>query len=202
MSRQKKVGAVVRQRTRARVLAAAEEEFTEVGYVAATVARIAARAGVTVQSIYSSWGSKSALFRAYLESAIAPGTERVDFSGAISPGHPREVVSQIAHLFRAVAERSGPAWRLYRDAAAVDPEIAADWQQLQMLRRGTFDILLQSVSDRDLRVARPVAVDSAWAIASPDMYELLVERATYTLDAFEKWVGETIAAAVLRVVQE
>ena len=49
-----------------RLLRAAEEEFTERGYAAATVARIAARAGVTVQTLYLAWGSKRALLRAYM----------------------------------------------------------------------------------------------------------------------------------------
>lgn len=198
MSRQKQAGALVRERTRARVLLAAEEEFAELGYVAATVARIAARAGVTVQSLYAAWGSKPALLRAHLEAVLAPGEDRVDFSGAVVPADPREVIRQIAHLFREVAERSAPAWRLYRDAAVVDPEIAAEWQQIQLLRRGTFVTLVQSIPDRDFRVARSVAADTAWAIASPEMHELLVERAGYALDAFEAWIDETIAAAILR----
>ena len=57
--------------TRRRLLQAAEEEFTERGYTGATVARIANRAGVTVQTLYLAWGSKRALLRAYMDSVLA-----------------------------------------------------------------------------------------------------------------------------------
>lgn len=41
------------------------------------------------------------------------------------------------------------------------------------------------------------AVDSAWAIASPETYELLVSTAGRTLDDYEKWVAETLSAVLL-----
>jgi hypothetical protein len=94
--------------------------------------------------------------------------------------------------------RSGIPWTLYRDAAAVDPEIAADWQELQLLRRGTFTASLARIPDRELRLGRAEATDTAWAIASPEMYELLVGRAGYSLDQFESWLATTLAAALLR----
>src|ERR1700749_5050924 len=69
--RHQEAAAASRAETRRRLLRAAEEEFTERGYAAATVARIAARAGVTVQTLYLAWGSKRALLRAYIEPALA-----------------------------------------------------------------------------------------------------------------------------------
>ena len=41
------------------------------------------------------------------------------------------------------------------------------------------------------------AVDTAWAIASPETYDLLVRHAGYSLDDYEKWVFRTLAAALL-----
>src|ERR1700742_3534099 len=74
-TRRQEAGAASRAETRRRLLRAAEEEFTERGYVAATVARIADRAGVTVQTLYLAWGSKRALLRAYMEAALAGDDE-------------------------------------------------------------------------------------------------------------------------------
>jgi len=51
VSRQREAGEATRRETRRRLLAAAQSEFSERGYVAATVARIASRAGVSVQSL-------------------------------------------------------------------------------------------------------------------------------------------------------
>jgi AcrR family transcriptional regulator len=199
-TRQREAGAASRQETRRRLLNAAAEEFTEAGYVAATVSRIAARAGVTVPTLYLAWENKRALLRAYLESSLAPGQAPPGeyFSAQLTPAEPAAVVRQIARLVREAAGRSAAPWALYRDAAAVDPAIAGDWHQLQALRRGTFEALLASIPDQALGPARPDAVDTAWAIASPDVYDLLVTRAGYSLDHFERWLATTLRAALLK----
>src|SRR5215472_16808665 len=70
VSRQREAGEVTRRETRRRLLAAARAEFAERGYAAATVARIAERAGVSVQTLYNDWGNKRNLLRAVMESAV------------------------------------------------------------------------------------------------------------------------------------
>lgn len=40
-------------------------------------------------------------------------------------------------------------------------------------------------------------MDTAWAIVSPDIYDLLVRRAGYSLDRFEEWIAATLRAALL-----
>ena len=60
VSRQREAGEVTRRETRRKLLVAAAEVFAESGYAAATVAKIADRADVSVQSLYSAWGSKRA----------------------------------------------------------------------------------------------------------------------------------------------
>ena len=150
-TRQREAGAASRQETRRRLLAAAAVEFAEGGYTKATVNRIAARAGVTVPTLYLSWGSKRELLRAFMESALGgePDTSfgarlphLIDTALADTAGDARAVLRHIAHLFREIAERSALGWQLYRDAAGTDPAIAQDWQVLQRLRKETFSALI------------------------------------------------------------
>src|SRR5580704_17021519 len=70
VSRQREAGEVTRRETRRRLLAAAAAEFAERGYAAATVIRIAERADVSVQTLYSNWGNKRNLLRAVMESSV------------------------------------------------------------------------------------------------------------------------------------
>jgi len=70
VSRQKEAGEATRRETRRRLLAAAKAEFAERGYAAATVIRIAERADVSVQTLYSNWGNKRNLLRAVMESSV------------------------------------------------------------------------------------------------------------------------------------
>ncbi|HEY7813157.1 MAG TPA: helix-turn-helix domain-containing protein, partial [Nakamurella sp.] len=67
VSRQKRAGEALRQRSRQRLVVAAGEIFAEQGYTGATVNAIAERAGVSLPTLYSAWGSKRSLLRAHLE---------------------------------------------------------------------------------------------------------------------------------------
>lgn len=208
-TRQREAGLAARQETRRRLLQAAADEFRERGYARATVSKIAARAGVTVQTLYLSWGSKRALLRAYLEAALSgrwdeesPGR---DLTAAITAGlpdasaDPRQAVRQIARLYRQVADRANLGWELYRDAAGSDPQIAQDWRELQHLRRGTFAQLIGQLPPTALRpgLTPASAADTAWAIASPETYELMVRTAGYSADAYEQWVAATLTSSLL-----
>jgi AcrR family transcriptional regulator len=208
-TRQREAGAAARAETRRRLLDAAANEFGERGYVAATVSRIAARAGVTVQTLYLAWGSKRALLRAFMEASLAGQTETAYadelpelINQALAGAHDDAalMIKHIARFYRRSAERAALGWQLYRDAAATDPEVASDWQSLQHARRQTFASLVARLPPRSLRpgLTRAAAADTAWTIASPESYDLLVRTAGYSLDAYERWVSTTLAAALLR----
>ena len=200
-SRQARVGAASRRQTQDRLLRAAAQEFVESGYAGATVSRIAKRAGVTVQTLYLAWGSKRALLRAYMTESLKAGYGSPDGVDSLFEGKTgREVTTLLAQIVGKTAETSSPAWRLHRDAAATDEEIAADWNQLQLLRRGTFERIVAHIPEDDLRpgLTREAARDTAWAIASPESYELLVKRAGYSLDEFVGWMEATLAAGLLK----
>lgn len=205
-TRQREAGAAARAETRRRLLHAAGAEFADRGYAGATVARIAARAGVTVQTLYLAWGSKIALLRAHLVGAIAglPDEPDGDIMAAMAQlpgerGDAATTIAQIAAHYCHVAGRAAGAWQLYRDAAAGDPEVAADWRQLQVLRLGTFRSLLAALPTGALRsgLSAEAAAETAWTIASPDTYDLLVRHRGYSLDRYEAWVRDTLTAALL-----
>jgi AcrR family transcriptional regulator len=199
-SRQKKVGDALRLDTRNRILAAAAEEFSAHGYTGTTVTRLASAAGVSVQTLYLAWGSKRALLRGYMESAIAGDLgSPEDASRRFTGLAPQERLTELAALVTAIADRAATGWRLYREAAAVDPEIAADWHELQMLRHRTFSRILGDMPASALAegLTPETAVDTAWTIASPESYDLLVHRLGYTLSEFQLWMEHTLSAAIL-----
>lgn len=201
VSRQKQVGDVLRQDTRNRLLEAAASEFPVHGYTATTVTRLAAAAGVSVQTLYLAWGSKRALLRGYMERAIAGDLASPEDAGQRFTGmSPEQRLTEIAALVTEIAVRASDGWQLYRDAAAVDPEIAADWQELQRLRHRTISGILGVIPGSALAegLTREKAVDTAWVIASPESYELLVRRLGYTLAEFRVWMEGTLTTAILR----
>ena len=217
-TRQKRVGEASRAATRRRLVDAAAEQFLETGYTATTITALARRGGVSVQTLYLAVGGKPALLRAVLEHALTPSSAPVEDASTNSMGEdyrhdlraqatqvhhgsnePHIRVAAIVRVYRRLAERAAPWWRLYRDAAATEPEIAADWAELHRLRRGTLAVLLEDIHDDSLRsgLSREAAVDTLWAIASPETYSLLVDRLGYTIDQYENWLTTTLTAALL-----
>ena len=199
-SRQKRVGDALRRETRNRLLEAAEEEFTAHGYAATTVTRLAATAGVSVQTLYLAWGSKRELLRGYMEHALAGNAASPADAATLFAGmSPRARLTELANLVTEIAERAATGWSLYRDAAAVDSEIADDWNDLQLLRHQLFARVIGDVPPtalvKGLTLER--AIDSAWAIASPETYDLLVRRLGYTHDDFRAWMEQTLTTAIL-----
>jgi AcrR family transcriptional regulator len=173
------------------------------------VSRIAGRAGVSVQSLYNDWGNKRNLLEAVLQTAVTGDDE-----ASLTPGKPPEVITAtlsaddaadprrlVAHLarqYRLLAERAAVGWQTYRDAAATDPDIAADWQRLSEMRREAFHALFARIPAPALRpgLSPAVAADTAWAIASPETHHQLVRQAGYGYDELEEWVRTTLSAAL------
>jgi AcrR family transcriptional regulator len=210
VSRQRQAGEATRRETRRRLLAAARTEFAERGYAAATVIRIAERADVSVQTLYSNWGNKRNLLRAIMESAVtgdhdtplAAGQPPAILVATLDPGDaqdPRRLLAHLSHQYRLLAERAAVGWQTYADGAAIDPGIAADWQQLSDLRRQAFQAMIARIPATVLRpgLTNAAAADTAWAIASPATHDQLVRQAGYSYDQLEDWVRATLSAALL-----
>jgi AcrR family transcriptional regulator len=211
VSRQREAGEATRRETRRKLLLAASAEFEESGYRAATVSRIADRADVSVQTLYHSWGSKRDLLRGVLELAVTgmedgsldEGAVRATLLATIDPEDAKDPAKLLAHLvhgFRVLAERSASVWRTYRDAAGVDADVASDWRGLMELRRSEFHKLIKAMPKSALRkgLTPGTAADTAWALASPQIHESLVDTAGYSYDELEVWLRDTLVAALLR----
>jgi AcrR family transcriptional regulator len=74
-------------RSRARLLAAATDEFAEHGIAGARVDRIGAAAGVNKAQIYSYFGNKDQLFDLVLEMQVARLLDEVPFTADDLPGY-------------------------------------------------------------------------------------------------------------------
>jgi AcrR family transcriptional regulator len=215
VTRQREAGEATRRETRRLLLAAAGAEFAERGYAAATVIRIAERAGLSVQTLYSNWGSKRNLLRALMESAVTGDDEVLPAAGqppailttTLGPRDaedPRRLLAHLSHQYRLLAERAAVGWLTYRDGTAIDPAIAADWQQLSDTRRQAFQAMFARLPASALRpgLTHAAAADTAWAIASPDTHHQLVLQAGYSYNQLEDWVRTTLSAALFPDTQQ
>jgi AcrR family transcriptional regulator len=192
------------QRTRARVLEVARERFLANGYAATTVAAISTAAGVSVETIYKSYGGKAGLVRTLRDAALqgqgpVPAEQRSDQQAAVATD-PREIVRGWGRLTSEVMPRVAPILLLVRAAAGADDEMAVVRRETEdgRLERMAYNAgyLLDGGHVRDgLDLAR--VRDILFAFSSPELYELLVLRQGWSTDDYSRFVADGIAAAVL-----
>src|SRR3954468_9339691 len=127
--------------TRRAVLEAARELFVADGYVATTVAGVARRARVAVDTVYATVGRKPELLREVLETAISgtdvpvPAEQRDYVKAARAARGARAKIALYVEGLVAVQQRLAPVFLAVRDAAAADPAAAALWTGISE-RRG------------------------------------------------------------------
>src|SRR6476619_1900623 len=122
--------------TRRDILKAARELFVSKGYAAATIAEIARRAAVAVDTVYTAVGRKPALLREVLETAIS-GTDQAvpagdrDYVAHIRAAHSaRKKIETYVAALAEIQPRLAPVYLALRDAAATDPDSAATWREI------------------------------------------------------------------------
>jgi len=190
------------------VLTAARELFPERGYAGTTINDIATAAGVAVETIYRSFGSKAALFRGVLEAAIAGGAERAAMPPEQRPAvrkmaeepDPRHVLELHAATQPGIHARSGPYDRVLREAASADPDLADVWRQLEAQRLTGMRRLAQRL--HDLGALRPglsveKARDILWTVNSHAVYDLLVVQRGWPPERYRDWIVATNVHALL-----
>jgi AcrR family transcriptional regulator len=184
----KRAGAARAQATREKVVAAAGRLFVERGYLDTTMAELAAVAGVAVQTLYLSFGSKAAV----LKSVWADG----------GPDHPsgwlealraaRDGPAALAWhvaMTTAAVERRHPLDAVLR-AAAADPEPAA---LLAVARESALDVHTRAVDELAERPGFTVdmslqrATDVLATLLAPETYGLLVVEQAWTTPDWAEW---------------
>src|SRR6476661_4702310 len=122
--------------TRREILSAARELFAADGYVRTTVAAIAARARVSVDTVYATVGRKPAVLRELVETAISgtdvpiPGAQREYVARMHDAAGAREAFTIYAEAISRIQQRLAPVFLALRDAAATDPACAALWTEI------------------------------------------------------------------------
>ena len=191
-------------RSRDRTIEAAERHFLRDGYANTTIAAVADDAGVSVDTIYKSFGGKAGLIRAIRARALlgegaAPAEQRSDALHT-TEHDPRQIIQRWGVLTTEVAPLAAPILLLVRDAAATDPELRSLLEELDAdrLRRMTDNAhRLHEAGHlrKGLTVAR--AAEVLWTYSSPELYELLVLRRGMSLKNYGRFVEEAISNAVL-----
>ena len=192
------------RQTRAAILDAAWRRFLADGFAPTTIASLAADVGVSVDTIYKSFGGKAGLVRAICEQALAgegpvPAESRSDALQSTEVD-PRAIIRGWGALTAEIAPRVAPVLLLIRDAAMADPEMASlqtemDAQRLDHMTHNARNLAKAGHLRKDLNVKQ--AGEIMWTYSSPQLYELLVLIRGWPPQRYSAFIADAMIAALL-----
>ncbi len=180
--------------TRELVLSAASTLFGTQGWAATGMRDVAREAGVAVETVYASFGSKSELLMAAIDVGVVgdvepvPLAQRPEFA-ALSAGSFEARVAAAAQLVTDINRRICGLRRALGEAAASEPALAERLVQAENRRRVNVKQAAELVTGR--RVG-PDVRDGVWALTSVDVFHLLTGVAGWRTRRYQEWVGEML----------
>lgn len=192
------------RRSREAVLDAAQRQFLAAGYAATTLAAIAKEAGVSVETIYKSFGGKSGLVRAIYERGLS-GRGPVAAYQRSDEMREREIDPAVIMrnwgvLTAEVSSVVTPIRLLIRSAAGTDPEMSALLEDSDKDRLDRAHHHARFLADRGfLRegITLDKATDVLWTCSSVELYELLVLKRDWSAAEFAEFIADFMIAGLL-----
>jgi AcrR family transcriptional regulator len=194
-------------RTRRRVLSAAHHLFTTQGYAETSLAQIARRARVSVDTVYASVGRKPQLLVAVHDMTLAGGPEPVpaeerDYVRAIrETATARGKIETYAAALGRLLPTTTPLMNALREAGTTEPQCHEVWQAISDRRAANmlrFAADLRATGElRDDLTDRQVA-DLIWSMNSAEYFGLLAARGLtprqYAEQVADVWCRTLLAA--------
>ena len=185
--------------TRQRIVVAARDLMLERGYRATTIADVALRAGVNVDTIYELVGRKPVLLRELIEQAISGADhavvaeERDHVRVMRAEPDPVKKLAIYARAIRETQERIAPLFLALRDASSTEPEARVIWQEISDRRATNMRKLIRDLGDAG-RVRKGLSIDEAadvvWVTNSPELYVMLTSERGWSPERYERWLAD------------
>lgn len=184
--------------TRERVLDSAEALFRERGWEGTSIAAIAESAGVSQETVYARFGSKRALLGELMRRAVR-GTDPRPVSEQPAPRALLEAAdaNELLRLFAADIslriERAAPLISVVAAAAQSEPELAHLYAQLHADRHANLKVLVNALSTKTpLRIPTAHALDTVFALTSPELHQLLTGQRGWTRQHYRDWLANSL----------
>jgi AcrR family transcriptional regulator len=184
------------RQTRARIVEAATRLFREQGYLDTTMAAVAAEAGVAVQTLYLSFGSKGAILKAAHDVAIVGDDEPVPLLERpwiaqlrAEPDGGRALAILLTNALP-IIERAAPIVGVIQ-AAAADPEVAEQLQQNEAGRFASMQTYARELAAKPgfaPNLSADTAADILYAVLATDVYRRLVIERHWSREQWKAWV--------------
>jgi AcrR family transcriptional regulator len=194
------------RRTRAAVVEAARSLFVERGYAGTTMEAISDRSDTPQATVYRLFSSKLGILKAVLDVSVGGDDKAVTMAdrpqvrALLSDEEPKKQLTRFAALLREVMARVGPVHRILADAARSGEDAALLLADVARQRHEGQHRLARSLARsgalrRGLRERD--AADIIHALASPEVYGLLVFDRGWSGERYEKWLRSILIDQLL-----
>ncbi|HEY8545338.1 MAG TPA: helix-turn-helix domain-containing protein [Acidimicrobiales bacterium] len=191
---------------RAAVVEAARALFLERGYAATTIDVVSDRSGVPASTVYRLFSSKAGILQALLDVSIAgddepvPLAERPHVQALLADPDPERQLAGLAAVVVDVNARTAPIHRLLVGAAGADPvagQLLDDIDRRRQEGQGRVARSLARAGALRPDLDERTAADVIHALASPEVYRLLVVVRGWTPARYERWLTATLVDQLL-----
>jgi AcrR family transcriptional regulator len=194
------------RRTRRAIVTAAHDLFLAQGYAATTIDGIAETAHVSRRTVFNSAGGKAALLKLALDWAIVGDDEpialidRPAIKAILAEPDPRKALMLWVQSVTDTAARITPLGEVLIAAADIDPaaaQLLADANRNRMLGATVFVRYLASLDGLAAGITQQRAAELCWALTDGHLYRLLVTQRSWSTADFNRWLSDSLTAALL-----
>ena len=195
------------RQTRQRILEAAQRCFTERGYAAATMESIATDAGVSVDTVYATFGTKRGVLTELGNFRVAGDDEPVSVIDRAGPQavrrekDPRRQIAMFAPDVTRIIERVRPVDDILRSASAVDAELASlrtHIHEQRFANMRTFAGWLATSGQLREGMSTSEAATIIWTLTSPEVHRLLRDVRGWSRRRYIRWLDESLTRLLLQ----
>lgn len=194
-------------RTRRTIVQAATDEFRAGGYHGTTMASIAKRAGVAVQTVYFVFHTKAALLTAAIDAAVMGEQDPVPpeltpwwLEATTTTDGPRAVELFVTNV-ATILTRSATLDRVVLAASTTDPEISDVIAHHDDLRVRGYRSYLDALAANGLlkdELDPTEATDVLLTLVGPDVFLNLTEQRHWPIDKYTTWTTDTLCSLILK----
>jgi len=185
--------------TKQRIVTAAHNLLSREGFAAMTVNAVAKAAGVSTQSVYAIFGSKTGLLDAVIDVARFGDRYRQLVAQALGAEDPLQRLRFAAAIARQIYDSEQGMIELMGGAGVVSPDLANKMKHREMDRRTAQSPVIDRLEETGRLkpgLNREKAADILWALTGRDLYRLLVQIQGWPADQYQEWLADSLIAAL------
>lgn len=184
------------QGTRQRMVEAAHATFCELGYGRTTMAEVARRAGVAVQTTFFTFHTKAALLTEVVLAAAGgpeartPVMERPWMKEALSTSDGQRALALIVEHGTEIFRRMAPLWGAMVTAASEDPEFAQRFADIVASRHRGMRAFFGAMAQKSALapgVTGDHAADSFFLMQNPQVLAMATTTLGWDVETFKAW---------------